>query len=256
MINNFPKIEFSIAQFDEAFKVIHSFLNPSKNYWDWSDYIYTSYPELKRKIKNIPKEKMRRGIEYAFFREHFEREKSILEKKRKVFQNEWDKINNRSMITLSKIVEQDWPKKDILIQARLSLNPICPRYIKTRTFDIFYRKSTEDMKGIAIHELLHFIYFEKWKKVFPKTKPREFDSPYLVWHLSEMVPKILLNDERIQRIHKYKFNSYRVYEQAKIEEKPLLSYLQSFYNERTDFKDFLKESWLFVQRHKSEIKKL
>ena len=71
------------------------------------------------------------------------------------------------------------------------------------------------MKSVAIHEILHFIYFEKWKKVFPKTQEKEFDAPHLVWQLSEMVPGIILNDKRVQNVFKYKFDSYKEYENFK-----------------------------------------
>ena len=157
------------------------------------------------------------------------------------------------MLVLSEIVEQKWPEKDGKIIARVSLNPICPRYIKQRTFDVFYRQNARRMKSVAIHELLHFIYFEKWKRIFPNAKEREFDAPYLVWKLSEMVPKVILNEKRIQEIFKYKFDSYREYENFKLNGKPLLSYLQDFYDDRKDFADFLKQSWEFVKKHEKEI---
>jgi len=104
--------------------------------------------------------------------------------------------------------------------------------------------------------LLHFVYFKKWHKIFPKTKHREFDSPYLVWHLSEMVPAIVLNDSRLQKIFKYKFGSYDIYENAILDKKPLLSYLQKFYDNRKDFEDFLKNSWDFTKENKEFIQSL
>ena len=68
-----------------------------------------------------------------------------------------------------------------------------------------------------------------------------------------MVPGIILNDKRIQKVFKHKFDSYKEYGNFKLNGKPLLSYLQDFYDGRKDFADFLKKSWKFVKKHKKEI---
>ena len=108
--------------------------------------------------------KKQKEVEYRFFTEVFKKERIELEKRAKIFQIEWNKINDDVMLVLSKVVEQEWSDKDRKIFARISLNPICPRYIKQRTFDLFYKQKPQYMKSVAIHEILHFIYFEKWKK--------------------------------------------------------------------------------------------
>jgi hypothetical protein len=256
MKHNIPKVKFEVAPLDSIFHVIHHFLNPPKKQWDWSSAIYNAYPDLSSRISGIKDKKKRREAEYAFFRETYEKEMPLLEKQRDEYQSEWDRISDKVMDVFTEVIEQEWPDKDTVMHARVSLNPICPRFIKTRTFDVYYKQDSNRMKATAIHELLHFIYFEKWKSIFPETKPREFDSPYLVWHLSEMVPRVILNDKRFQDIFQHEHGSYKVYEKATIEGKPLLSYLQGFYDQRTNFEDFLRKSWQFVQSHKKEIKAL
>src|SRR3989344_642932 len=249
---NIPRMEFRVGSIKEIFDHLHFFLNPKAGKWDWSKQIYKHYPDLETKIQKVKDKKERKAVEYQFFTEELANKKQELEIQKELFQKEWDKLNNEVMLALSKVLEQDWPEKDKLMIARLSLSPICPRYIKQRIFDVFY-KEKEYMKGVTIHELLHFIYFEKWKKVFPKTKEKEFNSPHLVWKLSEMVPEILLNDKRIQEVFKYHFKSYKEYRKFKLNNKPLLEYLQEFYNERRDFSDFLIKSWDFINKHKKEI---
>jgi len=253
MTQNIPKVEFVVAPINKTFSLIHHFLNPKKGDWDWSSFIYKCYPDLKKKLKNLKNKKKKKEIEHKFFKQIFEKDKELLNKKAKYFQKEWNKINDDIMLVLSKIVEQEWSDKDRKIFARISLNPICPRYIKQRTFDLFYKQKPKYMKSVAIHEILHFIYFEKWKKVFPKTNEKEFDAPHLVWQLSEMVPRIILNDKKIQKVFNYKFDSYKEYGNFKLDGKPLLSYLQEFYDNRKDFTDFLKNSWTFVKKYQKEI---
>lgn len=253
MKKNIPKVEFNVAPLNKTFPLIHHFLNPTKGDWDWSNAIYWGHPKLKNKLENIKNKKKRREIAYRFFTRVFNKEKVKLERKSKICQREWDKINDKVMLVLSEVVEQSWSEKDKKISAGVSLNPICPRYVKQRTFDIFYKDTIRRMKSTAIHEILHFIYFEKWKKVFPKTNEREFDGPHLVWQLSEMVPRIILNDKRVQKVFRYKFVSYKEYEKFKLNGRSLLSYLQNFYDNRKDFADFLRKSWRFVKEYEKEI---
>ncbi|GEM_PF-567628 len=253
MAKTIPKVEFSVPPLDEYFSVLHSFLNPKKGGWDWSKVIYRGYPQLKQKLKDVKDEKSRKKKEYQFFKEIFEKERPFLEKSAKHFQREWNKINDGIMLVLSKVVEQDWPEKDKRIFARVTINPMCPRYIKRRMFDLFYKQEPKYMESVAIHEILHFIYFEKWKDVFPEIKEEESDSPHMVWQLSEMVPGVVLNDKRIQKVFKYKFTSYKKYENFNLNGKPFLSYLQEFYNNKEDFEDFLKKSWEFVKKYEKEI---
>ena len=104
-----------------------------------------------------------------------------------------------------------------------------------------------------MHEVLHFLWFEKWKQIFPETLEKEFDAPHLCWMLSEMVPKAILSDKRIQRIFKHKPSVYNEYVFAKIDGKPLLSWIGKFYHERKDFEDFVRKSWEFVNKYKREI---
>jgi hypothetical protein len=248
-----PGVEFSVAPLDKTFPMIHYFLNPPKWDWDWSGAVYSNYPQLKSKLANVSEKATRRKIEYVFFKETFQKERGHLEKKRGVFQKEWDLINDDVMAALSKVVETDWHESDGQIYARVALNPICSRYLKQRTFDVFYKQNSVSMKHTAIHEIFHFIYFKKWKAVFPKSREKEFDFPHLTWKLSEIVPGIVLNDKIIQKVFKRHFVSYPEYENYVLEGNPLLSYFQKFYDNRNDFEDFLRKSWKFVKKHEREI---
>ncbi|MDP1696139.1 MAG: hypothetical protein Q8L29_04460 [archaeon] len=256
MNKNIPQVEFRVAKFTEIFPVIDYFLNPSETLWDWSGRIYKVYPEIKERLSKVKDRKKRKEIASVFFQEILERDKKQLEEKSRSFQKDWDKMNNEIMRALSEAAEIDWPDTDKKFIARVSLNPICPRDVKRRNFDIFYKQDTKKMIGTSIHEIYHFIYFEKWKEVFPKAKENEFNDPHLVWRLSEMVPRIVLNDKRIQKVFRYEFDSYKVYESAKLNGRHLLSYLQYIYDNKKDFPDFLRKSWKFVKENQKEIEKI
>lgn len=248
-----PKVKFEVASIKHIIPPINDFLNLHKR-WDWSRHILDKYPVLDKKLKNVKKKSERNKITHDFFEDFILRNKDLLEKKAEKFQKEWNKINNEYMVTLSEVLEIDWPEEDKQIRAFISPNPICPRYIKQRIFDVYHLSSLEWMKAVAMHEILHFLYFEKWKEFSPKTNEKHFNAPHLVWKLSEIVPKAILSDERVQEIFKHNPTVYDKYYELKINGKPLLDYLDEFYFKRKNFKDFLKKSWEFVNKHKSALK--
>ncbi len=157
------------------------------------------------------------------------------------------------MRALEEVVQTKWSEKDRKISALVSPLPLCPRYLDSRTFLINYRFSPSGAVATSIHEILHFIYFKKWKEIFPEAKREEFDSPHLVWKLSEMVPSIVLGDPCVQAVFKCDFKSHEIYHHTTIDGRPLLSRLQEIFDERTDFADFLKKSWKFVNENKEDI---
>ncbi|MDP3026496.1 MAG: hypothetical protein Q8N63_02220 [Nanoarchaeota archaeon] len=250
-----PKVKFEVKPLEKYIDVMYYFLNPNKNSWNWSKGIFREYPLLQQKLNLIKVKNERNKIIYEFFKEIEEKKKQKLEIKKKEFQKSWDKINDKALKTLSEVVEIEWPKKDKIITGYVTLNPLCPRWIEQRIFDLFYKFNMKEMKLTSLHEILHFIYFEKWKEVFPKANEKEFDGPYLAWKLSEMVPRIILSDKRIQNILEHKPPVYREYTRLEIKNKPLLDYLQEFYDNKKDFTDFLEKSQKFIKRHEKEIDK-
>jgi hypothetical protein len=248
-----PKITFKIKPLNRYVDVLYYFLNPRGGSWDWSKGILREYPVLQKKLDFLNDYNKKNEVIYEFFKEVEIKEKANLNLKRKRFEESWNKINDRALKTLSEIVEKDWPKRDKIINAYVTLNPICPRWIKQRTFDLFYKFNMQKMKAVSLHELLHFIYFEKWKEIFPKTNEKEFEGPGLVWELSEMVPPIILSDKRMQKILRHTPSVYNEYKTLKIKNKPILEYLQKFYDNRRDFEDFLTTSWRFIKTYEKEI---
>jgi len=176
-----------------------------------------------------------------------------LEKISKNFQKEWDKDGEKLLTALSDIVEKEWPEDSKVLKAWISLNPICPRFLDQRAFDIYWKFSLDKMKTIALHEILHFIWFEKWKEIFPNYDKKEFESPHLVWKLSEMVPLAVLSDNSIQEIFKHEPSVYNEWKSKQINGKPLLDHLQTIYDDKKSFEDFVKKSWEFVREHEKEI---
>lgn len=241
-----PKLKFETASVDQIIDILNGFVEGDKRGW-----IFSAYPDLKEKLNGKLRSK-REKIIYTFFKDI--EKKANLEKKSREFQKSWDVINDKIMRALSNVVEIEWPENCKIIVGRVTVNPICPRYLEFRTFDINYKFDESKMKPVSIHELLHFIYFEKWKDTFPNANKREFDSPYLAWKLSEIVPKSILSDARIQRIYRNEPRVYDKFYDIKIKGKGMLDYFQEIYDGRRNFADFLRKSWAFANKYKEKIR--
>ncbi len=247
-----PKVQFRVAGLDEFFPYIHQIVTNTTPY-GFGRNLYREYPDLKGRLDAHESIDDKVGAAHDFFYRKFVEEKPRMDLAVGRFQVIWDAINDSIMRALADVLQIDWADKDRLITASLTLNVMCPRFLDRREFHVFYRGTAERTIDTCVHELLHFIYFEKWKEVFPSWNESEFQSPHLIWKLSEMMPGIVLNDPRIQSILHQKFTMYKIFEDTLIEGHPLRAHLQSLYDNRTDFTDFLRRAFEFVKAHENEI---
>lgn len=251
-----PKVTFSPNKNpDNMIDTINYFLIHSWKWFDWSGTFTRNYPDFWELISKVtkPEEKVKISVEY--FKKLYLEKLDTIQDIAQDYQKAWNKNGTQLLKELSEILEIEWPLDSKEIKSWIWLNPICPRYIEQREFDIFWKQTPENMKVTTLHESLHFIWFEKWKEVFPDYDKRHFNSPHLVWKLSEMVPLAILSDKRIQDLFKHEPSVYNEWKLKLINWKPLLEYLQDFYNNRKSFEDFMVKSWEFVKENEEEVNK-
>jgi len=245
-----PQVKFKIESFDEAFKTIIRYLSPNNR---WNKNIFKVYPNLEKKLDGLKTWREVERTAKKFFREFYNKNLDEINKKTENYKKVWSECNDEFMLALEEILEIKWTKKFKIFTCRVGISPVCPRYLDKRMFDIYGFFNDELLRRLVSHELLHFLYFEKWKQVFPDYNKKKFEGPHLIWHLSEMVPKVILNDKKIKDIIKYESSVYPSYEKLKINDKPLLNYLQEIYDNKEDFADFLRKAYDFVKEHEKEI---
>ena len=108
----------------------------------------------------------------------------------KIFQNKWDEYNNEINQIFSEIFDiQFSDEKECVVN--VTLNPVCPRYLDSKSFDVNYK--VDNILGICIHELLHFYWFDYWDKNLYKLKPNEKETPSTTWEFSEIAIDQLVN---------------------------------------------------------------
>jgi hypothetical protein len=143
------------------------------------------YPKIKtvKDVKEI--------INYVYKKRHAELETTVT----------WLQKNTLTLKKIASIISrkfsyswQEIPKVVIIP----SVCPVCPRFLEESSFMVTYNCSHDWILRVCAHELTHFLYFKKLKKLLQKPINTEYPKPD--WLISEVVAPIIVNDKEIQVI--------------------------------------------------------
>jgi hypothetical protein len=207
---------------------------------------------LLKEISGLSTEEAKRKIS-EFIDRFYAENANLLESRREDIQSAWDIVNDKVMLRLSKMMQTSWYDTDIT--GVLSLNPICPRNLKESSFFISYFYDTKKTNGIILHEITHFLFFKKWKEVFKDYDEKEFDTPHLIWNLSEIVVEPIDEDSELQTVVPERATAYKKYHKIIVPGRDidLVEYFRRLYSENASSGgDFAQ----FLVRAKNEINKL
>jgi len=227
------------------------------NEWGWEKYIFKKHPEL-RHVYDFKRKKEREKFILDYVKQYNSLHKKLIQKNKVRMEKNWKLIEKKYFSFLSEIINTNWSKNKKDITAMLSINPICPRLLKDWSFFVNYKYKIKDAMEVIMHETCHFLYFKKWKELFPQTKPKQYESPYIEWHLSELLAPIILNDYRIQKYLKQKAVFYEEHQRIKINGVSAPVYFTHLYarwlksGESFDF--FLTSAYKLIKKYKNAFK--
>lgn len=171
----------------------------------------------------------------------------------KKYQTIWNKVNNEIMKDLGNKLNINW--RDQKIICRVGLLPVCPRDILGKTFDINYGCTKDNIIATAIHELCHFIYFEKWREIYPDCNENEFDFPHIAWYLSEAMIDPLINNDTFKKYTNDDLYSYSAFYEIFIDGKSIIDILRS-YVQNYSIEDAIKMGYELFKNNQSMIKNI
>lgn len=220
----------------------------------WQEPIFTFYPQIdKTYYKQCSPTERRRYLE-TIFTSIAEENERLIHDKVNAYQAYWHLCKPQIIKALEDIFSIDLTDKLNDMHAYVTFNPISPRYLDSHSFDLFYLNSEKGAIGMAIHEIIHFVWFDVWHKLFQDT-PEEYETPHLKWILSEMVVDPIMRDERLKSINPY-FDSgcaYDYFYTLKIDNQPILDTLHEMLTQMS-IHEFMRESYKFCLLHESEIR--
>ncbi|WMM23806.1 hypothetical protein RBU61_12835 [Tissierella sp. MB52-C2] len=223
----------------------------------WSEPIFHFFPELiefkglfnkSSDNKNIIEEILGTVLELYKSREKEIQSKVIS------YQENWNRYEKLINERFSSIFEFDTREVFNDLVCNITLNPISPRYLKEHTFDVFYMNSDAGSIGSALHEIVHYLWFYLWNQKY-KDSYEQYESPSLIWILSEAVVEQILKDKELDKINPYhkNGNAYPYFYKMNIGGRLLYDYLDEIYKDNSIDK-FMDKSYKFMVKNEEEIR--
>lgn len=206
------------------------------------------FHELKDIDKNYTKEQIYLLIEKVVTKEY---NKSIekISKEADKYNNIWNNYNDKYFIELSKYLNVNWPKELKIINGFVGILPVCPRYLDTFDFCLSIDTKEQELIRICAHETCHFLWFEKWKNLYPNTPRYEYDSPYNTWKYSEMVVDPIINSNEINKILNVNEKAYDSFYQIKDENNNyMMEELNRIYKTNKKIEDKIIEGFNYINK--------
>ena len=244
-----PGIEYMIE------KIMEFQIDDSTDFW--SDSLFYFYPQIdKGHAKNLPISERKKYISDSL-RGIYPEIKIVIDEKINTYTGYWEEHKKQISDALSEQFEIDCTNLFDDMVCNISMNPIAPRYLKEHSFDVFYLNSEKGALGMAIHEIIHFVWFYVWNKTF-RDSYDEYEKPSIKWILSEMIVESVMRDERLSSINPYfkRENGgciYKYFYSLEIDGHFVIDILEDMYRKNT-ISDFMRRSYSYCLQHEKEIR--
>lgn len=254
-LEKLPQSKFELIDIDKETELFYSFTDRSRFSFVFDKY----FPELVR-LRNECKDKdecMKKFKEFLIDLSDKTKERMMTFKEDLEF--EWDKVGSGFLEALAENFETEWPEDKPEIIGYVTNLPIFPRFLDDYKFCVGYENLPKSIETSA-HEIVHFLWFKKWKEVFPEMERREYESPRLAWRLSEIMDPIILQcNPKIKDLIKPKSWGYSSFKDIKIGDVGMTEYFKKIYLDSIasgdNFETTLKKLWEEAQKHEEEISK-
>jgi hypothetical protein len=223
----------------------------------WSEPLYHFYPQLDRAYaESLPFGERKSYIERTM-RSVYAGLEDTIDQKAALYARHWQVCKPQITAALSDAFDVDCAGLFNDIRCNLSLNPIEPRFLREHSYDTFYLNSERGAIGGGIHEIIHFVWFYVWNRVFGDCW-EEYERPSLKWILSEMVVESVMKDERLSSINPYfpRENGgciYPYFFDMTADGRPILETLDEMYRAQR-IEDFMRSSYAYCKAHEAEIR--
>lgn len=244
-----PKVRFIPAIRSREVELLTYFLES-----DWAKYVLKRHPGLKNASKE--KEYKARSSMVKVYTQSFHRlHKSEIEHGTISLAQNWRPAETKILDTLQKLIDTSWPPKKKNIDAFVSINPICPRFLSSWSFALYFKsKNPETTRRICTHEIAHFLHFKKWAELFKDANPEQYEAPHKPWLLSELAAVCVINDPRLQPLIGMKEKPYPEHKSIKISGTPVTDIVSKIYK-KTMFPDPNYAAFLIEARKAIGIKR-
>ena len=223
----------------------------------WSDALFDFYPKLSRDA--VAGQKPDEQVRYLTdtLSEVYREISPELDIKVNQYNEHFMKYESQINDALSEAFDLDTRGIFNDLTGYICMNPVCPRFLRERYFDVFYLNSERGALGLSLHEIIHFIWFDVWNRLFGDSYD-EYEMPSLKWILSEMVVESIMADRRLSSINPYFPREhggcvYGYFQNMEIDGMNILDTMESFYKHRK-ITEFMRISYEYCREHEAAIR--
>lgn len=219
----------------------------------WRDALYQFYPQLDRGRMERASGPERAAYLREVLSGTYGQLVPELTEKVEAYQSHWNANRRAVEQALGDIFQMPLAGRYQDIRADITLNPVCPRFLSERRFDIFYRNSPSGALGMALHEIVHFLWFDRWNALF-HDDPAEYETPHLKWVFSEMAVKPVLGEPRLAERNPYYPGEcvYEYFYAMTVGGRPVLETMEELFARGT-IDQFMVDGYRYCQEHEAEI---
>ena len=252
-----PKIIVSPINPDYSIGLVARWISPSFNRANktlpFAESTYALFPELRGKIGEDMTDARIRKATAPSVKRKLKENKSLIQEKIGYLQDYFQSINDGLLTALADAHETEWPADCTQINCYVGYISRCPRDVVTKKLWVSCSMDNTEIIKAALHEMAHFMFYEKWKALCGAPLPRDLGRPSPRWYLEEMAVDPLLNDGRIQRILPLEHRAYPQFYSETIDGIAIMDHIKGFYENRNGIDGFIQEAFRFVEGNIAEI---
>ena len=224
----------------------------------WSEPILHFYPQVDKQALMRYNRSDRQSYLYEVFGAIYKNVKEDFDRKVISYNDHFQSHKGQIENALSDAFHLDACSIFNDLTGNVTLNPICPRFLKERYFDVFYLNSEQGALGLSLHEVIHYFWFHVWNNHFCDSYD-EYETPSLKWILSEMVVETIMSDERLASLNPYfpKENGgciYPYFQNMIVNGSSILDTIDTYYRQNS-ITDFMEKAYMYCLKHEKEIRK-
>ena len=195
-----PKVLFKKMSLEDNISFIKDIFNESDDeLLSVHTFIIGLFPELENISDSMPLEEKNRLIE-KIVTNYYNNNSSNIDNDAERYNNVWNKYNDEFFKKLTEFFNMTWPEERDIVMATVGIIPVCPRYLDEFSFSVHNGITSEKLIETCAHELCHFLWFEKWKELYPECPRKEYETPYVAWQYSEAVVDPILEASGIKQL--------------------------------------------------------
>ena len=239
-----PRIVFTKLDLEENIDIVKWAFYEQDDSLDVRSYTMEFFPELKDISLATKREKVNDLINELVSKK-YKQNKDVIEKEIKRYEKVWNEYNDNYFRELTKYLDIVCDK---VITCKVGLIPVFPRYLDDFSFCMSTELDDEKIISTIAHESLHFLWFIKWKELYPYCRREEYDSPYLPWEYSEMVTDPILNNKPFKDILKVEEKSYDSFYELYDGKELVMDNLRKIYAKDISSEDKIREGYDYIKK--------